>query len=97
MMRAVKINLKMLIWATQVCQTFQRGPCLLQLALLSSYASSFDRVGSFEEAVWLAKARNALKALGASSVQAEIQTPFLTLDNKVHLPPGIIRAPGQAV
>ena len=56
---------------------------LLQLALLSSYVSSFTRVGSFEEAVWLLKAKNALKALGGTSVRAEIQTSFLTLDSKV--------------
>ncbi len=66
----------------------------VQLAALSSYVSSFVRVGSFEEAVWLAKARAALKALGASSVRLEIQTPFLTLDSKVgltfdHLPSSV--------
>lgn len=51
----------------------------VQLKLLAQYVSSFGNVGSFEEAVWLLKAKLALKALGASAVRAELQTPFVTL------------------
>ena len=55
----------------------------MQLALLARYVSSFKTVGSFEEAVWLLKARQGLEALSATSVIAEAETPFITLAGQV--------------
>lgn len=58
-------------------QTYNR--VCLQLTLLALYVSSFHTVGSFQEAVWLLKAKLGLKALGASCFRPVLETSFVTL------------------